>query len=411
MIGGLVAAALATWAAAAVILRDRGALARGPYAHPDAAIAQIRALAARHPDVCRCEEIGRSREGRPLLALRLNAPHAAGPTPGASAPGAARERVAAHAASGTDARPPRLLVSAQIHAIELVAGRTALAVAQRLAEAGSASRAASRSDARDAELARLLARAEIVVVPLLNPDGAARVWRRDGFVRLRDARATAGGVDPNRNFPFAGGLAASGWNAAATRAGSAYYRGPHPLSEPECAALARLALRERFCAAVNVHSIGGVVYLPEPAGPDAARARHVLASFDGPFQSRQSLRRYTPVRHARARDVGQLDPFLLDALGTPSVTVEVTRPGLEMLRPWYATRLFWWANPPSPERWLANDVDAIAGVLGELLARSEGRPCEAAHPELAQCVPGDGGGDELAASRVSSAHAGPAARI
>jgi len=161
---------------------------------------------------------------------------------------------------------------------------------------------------------------------MLDPDGAQRVWRSGGFCTLRGARFTARGVDPNRNFPFVALSGRGAWNTGRNRPGSAYYRGPHPLSEPECLAVARLAERERFCGAVNFHSFGGVVYLPAAEG--SAEARHALAAFQGPFQSRQRFLRYRPVPERSAAITGQLDAFLLGAFGTPSATIEVSRPGL-----------------------------------------------------------------------------------
>lgn len=350
MLSGALATAGAAWLVAGWLGRARGELTRGPYPAPDDAEREVATLASQRPDLCVRVDLGRSGEGRALTAWRLRAPSVSAAPP-----------------------RPRLLVTAQIHAIEFVGALVARELMRRLVTGYG----------RDEAATRLLDAAELVIAPLLNPDGAARVWRAGGRVRLSRARMTARDVDPNRNFPFAAELAAGGWDAASPRPGSPYYRGPHPLSEPECAALAALAARERFCAALNFHSIGAVVYLPEPAGPDAARARHVLATFEGPFQSRQRHRAYRPVWHRRARTLGQLDAFLLDALGTPSVTVEVSRPRADVLAPWYATRLFWWANPPRPGRWLENDVDAAIFALGELLARSGGAPCAPAHPELA----------------------------
>jgi hypothetical protein len=345
MLSAIVLTLAAAWIAAAWFGRERGDLAQGPYPDPDAAVREIEELSARHPTTCRPFEIGRSGEGRTILACRLRAPEA-----------------------DDEATRPRLLVTAQIHAIEFVGSLVARSLMRRIVEGYG----------RNADATALLDAADVIFVPLLNPDGATRVWRAQGRVRLAKARMTARDVDPNRNFPFDETITSGGWNAASTRPGSPYYRGPHPLSEPECAALAALAIRERFCGAVHFHSIGAVVYLPEATGPDAARARHVLATFEGPFQARQRHRAYRPVLQGRARTLGQLDPFLLDALGTPSVTIEVSRPRADVIVPWYATRLFWWANPPAPRRWIENDVDATLFALQEILARSGGTPCRPA---------------------------------
>jgi hypothetical protein len=309
------------------------------------------ALAAAHPTLCRAEEIGRSREGRPIGAFRLCA--------------------------GDPAGRPRLLVTAQIHAVEFIGSYVARRVARLLLE----------GHGRDAEATALLDAAEVVIVPLLNPDGAGRIWRARGRTRLGWARFTAGGVDPNRNFPFVPVVGKAAWNTGRNRPGSAYYRGPHPLSEPECLALARFARRERFCAAVNFHSFGCVVYLPEVLDRDRAKAQRALDTFHGPFQSRQA-RAYKPVPERSAAIVGQLDPFLLHGLGAPSVTVEVSRPGWHLLHPRNALHVFSIANPPDPERWARNDAGATIHALAELLERTGGTPCAPAKPELAEAVPG-----------------------
>jgi hypothetical protein len=248
---------------------------------------------------------------------------------------------------------------------------------------------------QDREITTLLERAEVWIAPLLNPDGAQRVWRRGGFSALAGARLTSRGVDPNRNFPSpercrgegSGLRRGAAWNSARGRPGSAYYRGPQPLSEPECLALARLCKRERFCAAVNFHSFGGVVYMPAVLDRDGVGARSIFEIFFGAFQSRQPLLRYRPVPERWAAIDGQLDAFLFAAFGTPSVTVEVSRPGLYLLKPSRLLNVFWVANPEHPERWASNDAQATIYALCEVLERSGGRPCAALEPELATSVP------------------------
>jgi len=327
-------------------------LSRSAYPSPEQARRQVAELVERHPERARLERIGTSREGRSVDALCLSA-------------------------GSADGRP-RLLVTAHIHACEFVGSYVARALVRHLLEAYG----------RDAVATRVLDEAAVWVAPQLNPDGAERVWRKRGVSGLAWARFTASGVDPNRNFPFVEALdGPRAWNSARAKPGSAWYRGPEPLSEPECAALARLAGRERFCGALNFHSFGGVVYMPEPLGPDAERVREALAAFQGPFQAQQRHLRYRPVPERRAAIVAQLDAFLLYGLGTPSVTVEVSRPGAHLLQPWHAANLFWWANPPDPERWAANDVPAAAVALDELRTRTGGAPLTPAHPELADAIP------------------------
>lgn len=315
-------------------------LRRGPYPSPEEAQREIEELAANHRDLCRLHEVGRSTEGRVLQALQIGKIEPAG------------ER-------------PKLLVTANIHAVEYIGGYVARAVARRLLEGYE----------RDQHVTALLDRADVWVVPLLNPDGAARIWRRNGFSRLGGLRFTANGVDPNRNFPAVAAGPRRGWNTASDRRGSAYYRGPHPLSEPECLALARLCERERFCAAINFHSFGGVVFMPAVTGAETKKAAHALAVFDGFFQSHQPRVKYRPIPERSLKIQGQLDPFLLDAFGAVSVTVEVSRLSLRLLKPWRLFNPFWWANPDRPDDCVENDAEATIHALVELLTRTGGTPC------------------------------------
>jgi len=345
----------------------------GPYPSPDAAEAEMDALAEARPELASRVAIGRSRQGRPLRALRLAAERGGrGERGQEGGPGSGAGE--AEARAGGAAVRPALLVTAHIHACEYVGAYVARDLARRAVEGFGTDPAATA----------LLERATLWVVPLLNPDGAARVWERRGLLGLAASRVTAAGVDPNRNFPAAALAGRRKWNSARGRPGSMWYVGPHPLSEPECRALARLARREPFCAAVNFHSFGGLVYIPEPLGSEAERAGRALDVFRGPFQEGQPHLRYRPVAESAAAIAGQLDAFLLYGLGIPSVTVEVSRPGPHLLAPWNLIDFFQWANPPNPARWAVNDAPAALAALLELLERSEGRPCAPACPELAE---------------------------
>ena len=351
MLGVLAATLAAVYGTGALYGYVRKSPGLGCYPSPEEASREVEHFAVTQPNRCALHVIGESSEGRPIYALRV---HGAG------------------AVSNT--QRPRLLVTAHIHAIEYIGSYVARGLVRQLLDGYG----------RVASVTALLDQADLWIVPLLNPDGAARIWHSRGWSRLGNGRFTATGVDPNRNFPFVPVAGRSGWNSGRQRRGSAYYRGPHPLSEPECLALARLCKRERFCAAINFHSFGGVVFMPQT---DTPQVDNVLAVFRGTFQSHQRHRRYRPVPERAAAIVGQLDAFLLNAFGTPSVTVEVSRPGLHLLTPWNTFNMFWWCNPWQPEYWVENDAEATIHALAAVLERSGGVPCSPAHPELAEQVP------------------------
>jgi len=350
MIDWLIAGAGLLYGGALARSRLTGQLADGPYPSPAEADAMLDQLAQAHPDRARVERYGHSGEGRPLRALRIGAADA----------------------------PARLLVSAQIHAGEFVSSYVAREVARVLLE---------RAAMGDAEIGQLLASAQVVVTPLLNPDGAERVWRSRGWVRARGMRHTANGVDPNRNFPSEPVAGRRAWNSGRSRRGTAYYRGPHPLSEPECAGLARLAGRERFCGAINFHSFGAVVFRPLLEGVFAAEAgdpvARALEVFESEFQSHQRHLSYRFVSERPAAISGQLDAYLLGAFGTPSVTVEVGRPGRGVLKPSRVLNPFWLSNPENPGHWADNDVDATLRALCALVEATGGRPGRPRQPGLA----------------------------
>jgi len=93
---------------------------------------------------------------------------------------------------------------------------------------------------------------EVVVVPDLNPDGAAR-----------DRRQNATGVDLNRNFPYR-------WRRLGQR-GDQQYSGTAPLSEPESRAMAALIRRLRPTVSVWFHQPVDVV--DESGGSVAVEGR------------------------------------------------------------------------------------------------------------------------------------------
>lgn len=137
-------------------------------------------------------------------------------------------------------------------------------------------------------------------VPLANPDGAdlaqdgippGCAWAGElaawngGSGDFRRWKANLRGIDLNDQFP-------AGWELERTRRGQAGpapqdYGGPHPLCEPEAAALARLTREAGFSRVLSLHTQGKEIYWNyrdcEPRESEELAAR-MAAAGDG-YQS------------------------------------------------------------------------------------------------------------------------------
>lgn len=304
-----------------------GAPRLGPYLSPEARTQRVRALAERAD--AELIEYGRSVEGEPLVAVRLPSP----------APLA-----------------PRVLCSANLHGPEIVGSHVALAVLEAAADGLPA-------------IASLRATAELWVAPCLNPDGYRRTWDRGGVGTLAELRCNARGVDLNRNFPLPLGAKPSRLpGAGSSRPGAATYRGPHPLSEPESAAIDALLAAYPMRASANLHSFMGTII---PARVTDREHFRGYARLCAAFSSAQSEVRYTRVA-SRHFDVftGELEDHAHHHHGVWAACIEVF-PWLASLRQHLrAPSTFWRFNPRAPERWVANDVPGIVAFLSAAIRQA-----------------------------------------
>lgn len=199
--------------------RERGS--EGAYHSFPEVQEEVAALAAAHPDRVSVEEIGRSIEDRPLLAVRVSR----------------RDGV----------ERPRAVFMGMIHAREWISTEMAMAFLNRIVDPGD-----------DAELAAVVDDLDIYVVPVLNPDGLAysqnhyRWWR--GNRRVNSDGSI--GVDLNRNYTVGWGIGSS------SVPGSQTYKGPSPMSEPETQAFDGLVARVRPTLTMTWHAYGRMILLP-----------------------------------------------------------------------------------------------------------------------------------------------------
>lgn len=194
----------------------------------------LRAYAARFPKLARLVEIGRSHQGRPILALKIS------------------DR------PELDEDEPALLLNAAHHGSELLSTEIALDAVQTLLEGYG----------RDKKVRRLVDELEIWCVPLVNPDGNVAYLQHGGDAGRKNGRdldedgvlEPDEGVDLNRNYPFRWGALGEVGSRSVGR--HSRYRGEAPASEPETKAMMGLAERERFVASVSFHTSGTLILAP-----------------------------------------------------------------------------------------------------------------------------------------------------
>ena len=245
---------------------------------------------------------------------------------------------------------PRVMCSANIHGPEWIGCELALALLRARGDEGSSAHALGQ-------------RAELWVIPCLNPDGYRRTWELGGEGPLSSLRTNANGVDLNRNYPLPGGAKRRALpGAGSTTPGDATYAGTGPLSEPETAAFDRLCAEQNFHASTNCHSFMGTLIPARVTDrPCFGRYKALCRSF---FDA-QPQRRYRRLS-ARIFDVftGEQEDHQHHVHDTWAVCVE-TFPVLASYRQHFRSpSTFWRFNPHDPKPWVANDLPGLVAWLG-----------------------------------------------
>jgi carboxypeptidase T len=274
-----------------------------------------------------------------------------------------RESVAGTSAEGralwrfdlgtTDPNAPAILLTALIHGVELIGSIALLDAVASLGRAGSL----------------VLGGARLVVMPIVNPDALATNMDRLARGRRAFQRRNARGVDLNRNFPVIG--RGRSWHplSGSRFRWSPYHRGPHPLSEPESQAVARVAEEIRPSLAMGFHSFGNLLLFPwahsrtpNPRFPAYQRLAHAFtdAARSIPYRFRQAIDFYPTF--------GDLDDWLDSTYGTMALTVEVSGLERSLLHPRRIFNPFCWMNPRAIGATISNATPGIVGLMAAALA-------------------------------------------
>ncbi|MFO8057540.1 MAG: M14 family metallopeptidase [bacterium] len=299
----------------------------------------IRLFAENHPELADLEIIGKSVEGRPLYMLHIGRKDG-------------RER-------------PEALITANIHAGEVISSQVAMEACRRLLE----------DEGDDPWITSLLDQTDFYIVPVLNPDGYHRVISTGGKGGDIGIRKNANGVDLNRNFPLVPG--ADSWHplAGSDNPDSNYYMGEKPLSEPETRAIAELAREHNFYAALNMHSVAGKFLYPYCFDDKVAPHSSQFESMGRAFVHKQPERDYKVEQsYGWYPTLGDMDDFLYIRYGVLSATIEH---GIVSHNFTYALVnrpfVFWIMNPYDAQNWVENDADAVLAAIEKALSITGGK--------------------------------------
>jgi hypothetical protein len=199
---------------------------------------EMRSIAQNHPGFVKLVDIGNTRQGRDILALK----------------------VTKNANSVPDGSRPAVLYSSAQHAREWISVEVNRRVLRYFVE----------NYGQKQEVTNLVNTRELWFVLVANPDGyeytfdVDRLWRKNLRDNDGDGQITnADGVDPNRNFAEHWRYDEEGSSSDFT---SETYRGPAAASEPETQAMQGLLnsagqnpFGKRFAFQVNYHSYGNLL--------------------------------------------------------------------------------------------------------------------------------------------------------
>ena len=243
------------------------------------------ALAAEFPGALSVSEIGRSVDGRSILA----------------------------AAAGAEGAEFEVIIQAGIHGRERLSSMLAAAQLEHLLRAG------------------VPEGVRFHFIAMVNPDGVEisrtrtlseaqrEIYAADlatGYTDLDEGeyaaqwKANAAGVDINRNF-------SAGWAELDGRSApsSELYGGAQPEDQPESRALAEYTRRVQPDVTVSLHTSGGVIYAEYADAAVNGESRSLAAAVC-------ALTGYT-ISDTAGLDAGGYKDYVQEALGAPGVTVEL----------------------------------------------------------------------------------------
>ncbi len=196
----------------------------------------------------------------------------------------------------------------------------------------------------DKEVADILAKTNLFLIPVVNPDGyvRSREFISDFIVPGPGAQAavsefayhrknmrphesldglTGQGTDPNRNYPYKWG-----GPGTSTSTGAATYHGPGPASEPEIDNVLSLLRANHVTTLISNHTYSNLVL--RPFG-DTMRDTPDEAIIKGHADAMAAINGYSSIKGLELyATTGTTEDWVYGVTGAPSFTFEISEPGV-----------------------------------------------------------------------------------
>jgi len=193
-----------------------------------------RDLNSDYPDLTTyVNSIGETYEGRDIMAFHVTAPN-----------------------TSPNNNKRKIWIQCQLHAREWVSAPTCMYIVHSLVTLYE-----KEKDQKDQPTRYLLQHAELIVIPIANPDGYAHTWISSRLWRKNRSKPIGGcyGVDLNRNYD-------DHWNTGigtSTRPCSEIYKGTSPGSEPEIRATTDYFQQNApIYGAIDIHAYSQLILSP-----------------------------------------------------------------------------------------------------------------------------------------------------
>jgi carboxypeptidase T len=208
------------------------------YKNPDEIEDFIRATHAKYPAITEVMSIGKTLEGRDILAIKISDN------------------------AKTDEKEPVFLVNGMHHAREVMTTEITTDMVDYL----------TSNYGQKAEVTKWVDNTEIWVIPMFNIDGNNKMWTEDPMWRKNTRNGY--GVDINRNYP-------TGWNScngSSDRTSAQDYRGTAPASEPETQAMMKFVASIKPVFNISYHSYSEIVIYPFGCKPKRTPTEQAVES-------------------------------------------------------------------------------------------------------------------------------------